>query len=521
MMSPHPARLKQCLVKATDALLRLIRTMQHIIPIMAARAGKFAGTLWRFILSRPASHKSLRLRSSLFFSLFMLTAWLSAALFAWHICREYIDEFFDSQQMLVTRTLAVADLTRIPEPLPRIDVMLPGVKKQYFGELEEEAISFAVFSRNGDCLMADSKKGYRFPFEPLRRGFVNVPLQGNDDVWRILWMDSNDGRHVIAVGQELEYRQDMALEMLEGQLIPWLILIPVLLAGLFIILSRELTPLRSMAEKLRSRDPEDTTALDLQRLPSEVLPMAESLNGFFIRTKEILTRERSFISDAAHELRTPLAGLRIQAQVAGQPGIDQETRMTALAFLRQGIDRCSRLIDQLLALSRLESSYADSDEHAIRKEFSTVNWTVLLEDFLPDYRPRLETENIRLESQITSLTAVVQGNPTLLAMLLRNLLENAASYTPLGGLIRMTRTQNSLTVQNDCDCLPDEYVSRLGERFFRPPGQKKTGSGLGISIVRRIAALHGISLTMTMEKQTPGFSACSFKVTLRWNASPA
>ena len=85
----------------------------------------------------------------------------------------------------------------------------------------------------------------------------------------------------------------------------------------------------------------------------------------------------------------------------------------------------------------------------------------------------------------------------------------------------MTLTQNSLTVQNDCDCLPDEYVSRLGERFFRPPGQKKTGSGLGISIVRRIAALHGISLTMTMEKQTPGFSACSFKVTLRWNASPA
>ena len=513
-MSPCPARLKKMAAGAAAILLRAFRMLKKILPSAGVRAGSLAGSAWGRIMALPVSRRSLRLRLSLFFSLFMLVAWLTAAIFAWHICRDYINEFFDSQQMLVTRTLAVADLTRPPEKLPRIEAMLPGVKKHSFGDLEEEAISFAVFSRDGALLLADSKKGQRFPFEAQRRGFVNVPLHGKDDMWRILWMNSSDGNHVIAVGQELEYRQDMALEMLEGQILPWLLLIPVLLAGLFIILTRELVPLHSIADRLRSRTPEDTTPLDLQRLPSEVLPMAKSLNGFFIRTRDMLTRERSFISDAAHELRTPLAGLRIQAQVAAQPGLDGETRMAALSFLRQGIDRCSRLIDQLLALSRLEANYAEG--RVPQNDLAPVNWTQLLEDYLPDYRPRLEAEGIRLESRISSLNNDVPGNPTLLSMLLRNLLENAASYTTQGGLIRITLEEHNLTVQNDCTPLPDEYISRLGERFFRPPGQTKNGSGLGLSIVRRIAAIHGFPLDIRVETDAPGFSACSFRISLSW-----
>lgn len=481
------------------------------------RGRRLTGRLWNRILSLPVSRKSLRLRLSLFFSVFMLTAWLAAALFSWHTCRSYINEFFDSQQMLVARTLAVADLTRAPDELPHIHDMLPGVKKKGIGKLEDEAIAFAIFSPEGKRLLTDGQKGRRFPFEGSRRGFVNEPLIHDDDTWRILWMDSSDGRYVIAVGQEEDYRSDMALEMLEGQILPWLILLPVLLAGLFILLTRELAPLRSMAAALSSRDPEDTSALDLSRMPSEALPMAESLNGFFARTKDMLTRERSFISDAAHELRTPLAGLRIQAQVAAQPGMAAETRMEALSFLRQGIDRCSRLIDQLLALSRLEASHMPGSSPSPKDlVLSHVVWSELLADYLPSYRARLESSNLRLESQLSSLNAGVQGNAALLSMLLRNLLENAAAYTPTGGLIRVTLEQDRLTVQNDCACLPEEYVARLGERFFRPPGQEKSGSGLGISIVRRIASIHGFRLNISMEKDAVGFSPCSFKAELRW-----
>ena len=514
MMSPLPARLARFSDKVARFFLDTAKKLGQVAATLLVYVWTTLLNIWKRILGQPASRKSLRLRLSVFFSLFMLMAWLTAAFFAWHTCRDYIDEFFDSQQMAMAGTLSVADVTRAPDSLPSVKDMLPGVDKHNFGELESEAIAFAIFSPDGRPLLTDGKKGRRFLFEPSRRGFINEALQDNDDLWRILWMDSHDGRYVIAVGQELEYRQDMALEMLEGQLLPWLILIPVLLAGLFILLTRELAPLHAMAQHLRNRTPEDTTPLNLHRLPSEVLPMAESLNGFFLRTRDMLIRERSFISDAAHELRTPLAGLRVQAQVAAQPCLDQDSRLEALSFLRQGIDRCSRLIDQLLALSRLEDSYTKTSP--LIKKFSPVNWASLLENFLPEYKTRLASSSIRFESHLSTLEATVQGNPTLISMLLRNVLENAAAYTPEKGLIRLTLEPHRLVVQNDSECLPEEQLSRLGERFFRPPGQTKNGSGLGLSIIGRIASIHGFQLAIEQENNTPGFSPCSFKVSVVW-----
>lgn len=509
-----PGKVRNMAGRAAAVLRRAGMLLCGVMPVFFARVGDGVAALWRRILALPASKKSLRLRLSVFFSLFMLAAWLAAAFFTWQICRGYIDEFFDSQQMVVAKTLSVADIAAEPGNIPKLKDMLPKVDKRAVGRLEDEAIGFAVFSSDGKRLLTDGKKGRRFVFEGSRRGFVNAPLHDDDDVWRILWLPSADGRKVIAVGQELDYRRDMALEMLAGQILPWLVLLPVLLAGLFILLTRELAPLRAMASELQARRPEDSSPLDTMRLPLEVLPMADALNGFFARTKAMLTRERSFLSDAAHELRTPLAGLRIQAQVAAQPGMDEETRREALSFLRQGIDRCSRLMEQLLALSRLEASAVPFRPESSSGE--TVNWASLLEEYLPSYRARLEANGIRLESQLATLNAAVPGNSGLLSMLLRNILENAAAYTPEGGLIRVSLERGSLAVQNDCRPLPEEYVARLGERFFRPPGQDKAGSGLGISIVMRIAALHGFRLDIRTEKNAPGFSSSSFLVRLNW-----
>ena len=509
-----PSALKTLPRAAGKAFGRTASRVRSAVPGLFVTVAGTVRTLWARLLALPASRRSLRLRLSVFFSLFMVTAWLAAALFAWHACRESIDEFFDSQQMLTARLLASAGLSPSGGDMPRIKDMLPGVDKHAFGDVEDEAIGFAVFSPEGRPLQSDGINGRRFVFEPVRRGFVDAPLQGDAEPWRTLWMNSTDGRYVIAVGQELDYRADMASDMLEEQIMPWLLLLPVLLAGLFILLTRELAPLRAMASALRERRPEESTPLDTGRLPSEVLPMAESLNGFFARTEAMLERERAFISDAAHELRTPLAGLRIQAQVAAQNGIDESARKEALAFLRQGIDRCSRLMEQILALSRLE---AQGLAGRSSMTLASVGWAALLEELLPLYRPRLEARRLRLESQISSLNASVEGNPALLSMLLRNILENASAYTPEGGLIRLTLEHDSLTVQNDCPPLPEEYAARLGERFFRPPGQEKTGSGLGLSIMTRIAALHGFRLEKGMRKNAPGFSESSFLVSLSWN----
>jgi len=119
-----------------------------------------------------------------------------------------------------------------------------------------------------------------------------------------------------------------------------------------------------------------------------------------------------------------------------------------------------------------------------------------LDEALHDYRAKFEMKGVRLDCRIDSLNATAQGYPTLVTMMLRNLLDNAVSYTPCNGNTRIRLEKNSLSIENDAQRLPKEYAARLGERFFRPPGQEETGSGLGLSIVKRIAEIHSFGLTM-------------------------
>lgn len=471
---------------------------------------------WIRIARKTTGIKSLRLRLCLFFSLFLVAAWLVAAFFAWKECREYINEFFDSQQMLFAKRLAAADFESTVEKLPKTGKLLRGAGKKSFGDLEDEAIGFAVFTVQGELIINDGQKGRRFPFSRNKRGFSDERLTGKkNDIWRIVRLVSEDGRRLIAVGQEIEYRRDMAFDMLGKQIAPWLFLLPVLLLGLFLLLSRELAPLHALAGELRSRAPENTSPLDVRGVPAEVLPMAESLNGFFSRTNAMLARERSFISDAAHELRTPLAGLGVQAQIAAREGADPETRTQALGLLRQGIDRCARLVEQLLALSRLETmDEAGATFQALPS--GPVAWTSLFEELVGEYRPRAAARGIGFESLVGSLDVTVRGYPALLSMMLRNLLENAVRYTPEGGCVHVTLENGRLIVRNTCTDIPEAYAARLGERFFRPPGQEASGSGLGLSIVKRIAAIH----RFTMDITTAGASAEApgvFQVVIAWN----
>ena len=489
---------------------------KRILPRLRTRCSLFARHVHDRLFGGRVSKRSLRLRLIVFFSLFLATAWIAAALFAWKECREHMDEFFDSQQMLLAKSLAVADFSHRPGDLPKTGRMLSGVGKKAIGDLDDEAIAFAVFSADGGVVLTDGQKGRHFPFERERRGFAEARLADGDDTWRMLWIDAVDSGYVIAVGQEMEYRRDMALEVMGKQLAPWLLLLPVLLLGLYVLLTREFAPLHAMASDLRSRAPGNTAPLDTKKAPSEVFPLVEAVNGFFARTDAMLIREKSFISDAAHELRTPLAGLRIQAQVAAQPGIAAATRNEALEFLKKGIDRCGRLVDQLLALSRLEAMRGGRFEAApAGLFFGPVAWAACIDDCMAEYRPKIQARGIAIEAHAAAPGPVTQGYPALVSMLIRNLFENAAAYTPEQGRIRINLEHDRLVMQNDCAVLTEEYAARLGERFFRPPGQEEPGSGLGLSIVGRIAEIHGFLLDIRTEGGEPGPKG-TFIVTVQW-----
>lgn len=289
---------------------------------------------------------------------------------------------------------------------------------------------------------------------------------------------------------------------MQASVLPWLIALPFMLLLLISLVWSELRPLKQLAKQLAQRAPDDGTPLQAERVPKEVQPLILALNGLFSRISAMMQRERRFTSDAAHELRSPLAALQVQSEVI-QLAVDDETMRThALKQLDSGIARATRLVDQLLTLSRVEADDA-------RSAFEPVSLKQTLQETLAAQLPLADKAGVTLRLHAEA-EPVIQGHPLLLSLLVRNLLDNAIRYTPAGSEVDVRLAANSLSVEDNGEGLSDADRQRLGERFWRPPGQEKSGSGLGLSIVRNIAQLHAMQLAFS---QRPGSGLC---VTLRW-----
>ncbi|CAI1697466.1 Sensor protein qseC [Serratia marcescens] len=444
---------------------------------------------------------SLRLRLILIFSLLALLTWSTASVVAWVMSRNTINEVFDTQQMLFAKRLATANLGDLladesARSLPKTKKLVHHGKR---GEQDDDALAFAIFDRDGKMLLNDGENGADFLFDGEREGFTDGERKGDDDSWRLVWLTSPDRRYRIVVGQEWDYRRDMALGMVTGQLVPWLATLPVLMLLIALMVGRELRPLRAVAAGLRRRAPDDATPLDARQVPTEVRPLVDALNALFARINALLVRERRFTSDAAHELRSPLAALRVQTEVVQLAGDDAPMREHALDNLTVGIDRATRLVDQLLTLSRLDSL---SD----LAELAPIDWNDLVTMTLAEQDRQAHAAGVTLRYEHRGTPPPRQGETLLLSLLLRNLLDNAVRYTPQGGVVTVTLSERSLTVEDDGPGVTAEHLARLGERFYRPPGQEQTGSGLGLSIVQRIAGLHGLQISFA-NRSAGGFVA--------------
>lgn len=428
---------------------------------------------------------SLRLRLILLFSVLALLTWLIASGVAWHQTRKHINEVFDTQQMLFAKRLSATglgdrlNLSKESE-LPDTKKM---VRKGSRGHTDDDALTFAIFNLEGKMLLNDGENGKRIRFDGETQGFNDVELHGDRDAWRMVWLTSPDGQYRVAVGQEYDYRDDMAWSVVSGQLTPWLASLPVLMLALIIMVTLELRPLRRVAEGLRQRSPEDATPIMTSQLPGEVLPLANALNSLFGRTSEMLVRERRFTSDAAHELRSPLAALRVQTEVVQLSGDDTPMREHALENLITSIDRATRLVDQLLTLSRLES-------FSTPEELERIDWPALAAQSLAEQDYRAHSKGIELRFEEQGEPPEMRGQSLLLSLMVRNLLDNAIRYSPAGTCVTLELDAGGITVEDQGPGMTDAHLARLGERFYRPPGQEQTGSGLGISIVQRIAQLH-------------------------------
>ena len=428
---------------------------------------------------------SLKLRLTLLFLVLSLAAWFAASVVAWHQTTDKLDKLFDTQQMLFAKRLLTMELDELHAPARMREVP----KKAKHGHLDDDALAFAIYASDGTMILNDGENGRDIPYHYRRDGFDDGRLQDDNDEWRFLWLTSPDGKYRVVVGQEWEYRQDMALDVVSSQLTPWLVALPVMLLLLIVLLSRELKPLKKLAQTLRARSPDATDALPIQGVPAEVRPLLDSLNHLFARTQEMMTRERRFTSDAAHELRSPLAALKVQTDVAQLSQDDPQAQEKALTQLHAGIDRASRLVDQLLTLSRLDS--LDSLDGV-----EQIAMADLLQSAVMDIYPPAQQAGIDIRLNINAPEVTRTGQQLLLSLLVRNLLDNATRYSPRGSVVDVTLDARRFTVRDNGPGISPDALARLGERFYRPPGQDATGSGLGLSIVKRIAALHGMHVAL-------------------------
>jgi two-component system sensor histidine kinase QseC len=407
-----------------------------------------------------------------------VAVWLAAAALTWQDARHELDELLDGHLAQDAALLVVQQARAGHEDederveAPVLHRYAPKVAFQVF-----HAGRMTLRSANAPAvpMVAGGRKAVQ--------GFHTVRLAG--ERWRVFATRGAERDVQVFVGEQERSRASILMAVLRSTLWPIAVALPLLaLAGWWAVRSG-LAPLRTVARALARRDAADLAPLQMSDVPSEMRPLLGALDALFARIAALLERERRFTGDAAHELRTPIAAIRAQAQVA-MAAADDAQRRHALEATLAGCDRATRLVEQLLTLSRLEADGPHAQER--------VDLAAVARGVLAGLAPAAIARGQDL-AFTADADAVLCGDATLLGVLARNLVDNAIRYAPAGARIavRVERAgaEVLLRVEDSGPGLSEADLRRLGQRFFRVTGNQAAGSGLGWSIAQRIAAAHG------------------------------
>jgi two-component system sensor histidine kinase QseC len=412
--------------------------------------------------------------------------WLLTLLLTVLIARKEVNELFDTQQIRFAQQVMVM-LPPDPAQIGGANApRLPSAAGDH-GEAELKEMAIAVSSGDGRLLLTD-REGVQLP-QSATPGFANVVIEG--ELWRVYTLVSPDGVWRVAAGQMSEERDELVWDLLASQALPGLLALPLLLLAMAWAVQRALDPLEALRADLQGRAATDLQPLRAASVPGELQPLVTSMNALLARIEQALAHERRVTADAAHELRTPLAALRAQWEAA-QAATDPAVRGQAQKQVGAVIERLSHLVDQLLQLAR-----AEGEDAARVGALAPIDWQRVIESALSDCLPLMEARGSDVEVDWPDHGAAplpLTGSDPLMTTLLRNLIDNALRYSPPGATVRVRLTGDALLVEDNGPGLGTEELARLGDRFYRPPGQAQTGSGLGVSIVRRIAELHGLAM---------------------------
>jgi Signal transduction histidine kinase len=422
---------------------------------------------------------SLRRRLLFLLSGTVLAAWLATAVFTYFDARKEIGEMLDAH-LAQSAGLIAAQLEHELD-----DDRESTVPRQY---KHERKIAFQVWDKKGRLLLRSSSAP-ETRLQSRSEGYGDAEIDGKR--WRIFSRWDESRHYLVQVGERYELRNELAESVASHLLHPLYFALPALALLIWLAVGAGLAPLAGIAREVAQRAPDNLAHLDAGNAPREISPLIAALNALFDRLRTSLELERRFTADAAHELRTPLAAVKTQAQVAlGATG--EAERGRALANVVSGTDRAARLVEQLLVLARL-------DPQTALPPGQRVDLQALAQQGVAELAPAAAGKGVEA-GLAPGEAAPVAGDAVLLAVLLRNLLDNAVRYTPPGGEVEVSVKPAaggvSLAVVDSGPGIPEAERGKVFDRFHRVLGTGEEGSGLGLSIVRRIADLHRATVVL-------------------------
>lgn len=438
----------------------------------------------------------------------LLTGWLS-----WHDAQHEVEELFDAQLAQSARVL-MGTLSSRPLLLEAGEgdtVVFPVWRESgkddnaagIVGHKYETRLLFQLWDGDGERLLMRSANASLKPMAPFSDGYHRVRIDG--ELFHVFSVP-HDGL-MLQVAQDDYMRNELAMEIAVANLVPHAAGIPLMALLIWWLVARGLRPLDQLRRALANRDAAHLLPVPVADAAIELKPVVDELNGLLARLRESFARERRFTADAAHELRTPLAVLRIQTENA-LSATDDVSRRHSLENLLRGVDRASRLVTQMLTLARLEPADA-------RQAFAPVRLNALVREELAGLAPMAAARGQELDFTADE-DVVIPGDAVALSILVRNLVDNALRYSPEGSLARVdvraaSPSRIELSVLDEGPGIAPGMTERIFERFYRGDSGRGDGAGLGLAIVRRIVDLHG----GTIRVRPPGDGvAGGFVVTL-------
>lgn len=434
------------------------------------------------------------------FLVIVLLAIITLANFAAAV-RGYLGSMDEAEQLFNQRLLQQVDLLNYTLPLRTVQGdAAPALEfPARFSELES-ALEFQWVS-NGGKLLARSAAMPNTVLVPLEEGFRYFNF--NNYRWHLLVTASADKKTWYILAERDDQRYRLAESMILQAVYPMVLAIPLIGIIIWWVLGVGLRPVSSLARELRQREVTDLHPLEQADMPVELIQLAQSANELLRRLEASFAREKRFTGDAAHELRTPLAALKIHCENLRH---ELEPVPDSVVKLQLGIERMSYLVEQILLLNRTAPDH-------FMGQFAPVNLTLLAKQAVVDYSQALAQKNHQIE--FNGAECWVLGDRAALATLLNNLLGNAIKYTPQNGLIAINTWPRGATavleVMDNGPGIPEGQHERVFDRFYRLGGDRHNsqtpGCGLGLSIVQQVVELHGAQIALTQSRFDHGLLA--------------